>query len=312
MGKEITVRNFEFSQLHIEVARNSTDDFNLFHDKNYWGRIKGNPYQGPIALGFQLECLIEYQLLLARRENAEQALIDKLKLPFSNYQFTFANVVKPGQPVTLEVRKTLLNTGENPSLSNRITLRNSEGPVLFGFKKETGTPLFLAHALKTLPDLSRITDRGFLPGNHYFLKRKYMNVANAKNFITGSLAEQSDYFNEIEDTFIFPETFPVSLISCALLERALRKGHDFETQPMVYHSHRFSVDRRLCLSLRSNDVLNIIVSPFTTAQSEAGLGGTGITQQRCRCFGLLTENRILFRAEIDMVYLEDLIKTFRN
>ena len=29
-----------FNQLHIDVARNATDDFNLFHDSKKWQYIK--------------------------------------------------------------------------------------------------------------------------------------------------------------------------------------------------------------------------------------------------------------------------------
>ncbi len=309
MSKSITVADFQFSQLHIEVARNSTDDFNLFHDKKYWQQILGNPFNGPIALGFQLECLIEYQLLLSRRQTSENTFISDYDLQFSNYQFTFADVVRPNQPVSLEIRKSLLNSGENPSLSNRISLKHLNKPILFGFKKETPKPLFLAEIdLGTLPDLTRIPDRSFFSDNQYFLKRKYMSVGNAKNFIAGSLAEQSDYFNEIEDKFIFPETFPVSLISCALLERATKESHNFKKEPMVYHSHRFSIDRRLSLELKSNDQLNILLAPVEILEAEAGLRGTGVKQQLCRCFGVLSGNRVLFRAEISMVALQDILK----
>ena len=31
------------SQLHIDIARNSSDDFNLFHDKSRWWRAAGRP-----------------------------------------------------------------------------------------------------------------------------------------------------------------------------------------------------------------------------------------------------------------------------
>ena len=40
--------------LHIDVARFASDDFNPFHDRHKWQRIAGNPFGGPIALGFQL------------------------------------------------------------------------------------------------------------------------------------------------------------------------------------------------------------------------------------------------------------------
>ena len=46
--------HYIFNNIHIDVARNSTDDFNLFHDKLKWSEIEGNPFGGPIVLGFQL------------------------------------------------------------------------------------------------------------------------------------------------------------------------------------------------------------------------------------------------------------------
>jgi hypothetical protein len=59
-----TDNTLRFQQIHIDVARNATDDFNPFHDKNRWQNITDNPFVGPIALGFQLECLIENQMRL--------------------------------------------------------------------------------------------------------------------------------------------------------------------------------------------------------------------------------------------------------
>jgi len=49
---------FSFSQLHIDVARNAIGDFNPFHDPVKWHRIQGNPFGGPIVMGFQLEMLL--------------------------------------------------------------------------------------------------------------------------------------------------------------------------------------------------------------------------------------------------------------
>jgi hypothetical protein len=47
-----------YQQIHIDVARNATDDFNPFHDQNKWnrihGKIHGNPFGMPIVLGFQI------------------------------------------------------------------------------------------------------------------------------------------------------------------------------------------------------------------------------------------------------------------
>ena len=57
-----------YQQIHIDAARNATDDFNLFHDSNKWNRIRENPSGMPIVLGFQLEALIEYLVNLFRAE----------------------------------------------------------------------------------------------------------------------------------------------------------------------------------------------------------------------------------------------------
>ena len=53
-------KDFCFQQIHIDVARNATNDYNPFHDPHKYQLIRGNPYDGTIVLGFQIECLIEY------------------------------------------------------------------------------------------------------------------------------------------------------------------------------------------------------------------------------------------------------------
>lgn len=309
MARVSNKNKFRFSPIHIEVARNSTDDFNLFHDKNNWQQIVGNPFQGPIVLGFQLECLIEYQLHLLREKAREYSLPEMQQMVFSNYQFAFANVVKPEQTFTVDIRKSNLSPKGAPSLSNRVAITSDSGPVLLGYKKETRTPLYLAEFdLSWLPDLWQLEDRSFFSEQHYFIKHKYMNVGNAKNFLSGSLAEQSDYFDELNDKFIFPETFPMALVSCALLERAFKQGHDFKREPMVYTSHKFSVDRRLNNQLKSNDPLHILLAPPEILPSGQGLGTFRGTQQLYRCFGLVADNAVLFRAEICLAALKDIPK----
>ena len=66
---------FTFDQIHIEVARNATDDFNLFHDKHKWLQITHNPFKGPIVLGYQLNTLIEHQIRLYRETHHENQII---------------------------------------------------------------------------------------------------------------------------------------------------------------------------------------------------------------------------------------------
>ncbi len=100
---------YVFSQLHIDVARNSTDDFNLFHDSKNWHKIKQNPFQGPKTLGFQLESLIEDKIAEFRHQADEQDLIDQHSLHFSNYQFSFTIAIKAGQVIEVEIKPSQLS-----------------------------------------------------------------------------------------------------------------------------------------------------------------------------------------------------------
>lgn len=299
---------FIFSQIHIEAARNSTDDFNLFHDKNKWQRIERNPFGGPIVLGFQLECLIEYQMRCYRALHNEDSLIRKNHLQFSNYQFTFANVVRPGEPISVEIKKSQMRNSHSHVLANRVLVKNGKHVVLLGYKKESDIPLVLPDTdMGWLPDPASIPDRSYFANDAYFLKRKYMNVGNAKNFLSGSLAEQSDYFDELEGRISFPETFPVSLTSCALLERAFKEHHDFERNPMVYTTHNISVDKTLLQTLRSNDALYLLLKQPEVIAGEKGLGKAGVNQHVSQCFGVLADKAVLFRAEIAMTPLREIL-----
>ncbi len=42
MVRTTAPQRFIYEQIHIDAARNSSDDFNLFHDKNKWQRIRDN------------------------------------------------------------------------------------------------------------------------------------------------------------------------------------------------------------------------------------------------------------------------------
>ncbi len=301
-------QSFTFMQIHIEAARNSIDDFNIFHDKNKWQRIQGNPFGGPIVLGFQLECLLEYQMLCYRRRNQEFTLMEKHGLRFSNYQVTFANVAQPGESISLEIKNSQFKMEPDCILANRLLLKNAHGAVLIGYKRESQQPLYLRDFnMSKLPRLSSVPDRTYVAGHSFFMKRKFMNVGNAKNFLSGSLAEQSEYFDELEDRIRFPEIFPVSLTSCALLERALEQGHDFEHAPMVYTSHRISIDRDALRTLKSNDLLHILVGEPTVVSGMKGLGKSGITQHTYACYGVIDGN-LLFAAEICLAPLAEILE----
>lgn len=296
-----------YQQIHIDVARNATDDFNPFHDGNKWGRIQGNPFGGPIVLGFQLECLVEY--LIAGLRAAEYESGETPAYPFRNYQFTFAGVLRPDEAFTTTIKPTIHGTDSTggSQAANRVAMRKPDGLVLLGHVRDTATALALPDQASPLaPDqrLERLEDRGFVSPNGWFHKRKFMTNSNAKNLLSGSLARQSDYFDELEDRVNFPDMFPAALISCALLEKAHASGHDFYRDPLVYTAHHISVDQRLARGLRSADALHILVSPVETVDAEStGLGRSGIPQQRYRCLGLLTGDRTLFRAEVALAPL---------
>lgn len=300
--------SFTFDQIHIEVARNASDDFNLFHDKHKWLQITHNPFKGPIVLGFQLNTLIEYQMRLYREVHHEDKVIAENRLRFSNYQMTFVNAVRPRMPVSLEIKKTLINTIPLLTLTNRITMKSDGKTVLLGYKKETPSPLFLAETrLDHLPDLNEIPDRTIVPDTDFFLKRKYMNNGSVKNFLSGSLAEQSDYFDELAQVAHYPEIFPCSLVSGALLEKAQLENHDFKLNPMVYTSHEISVDRTYLRYLRNNDSLHILVKQLPES-AENTLNHTHVRLRTYQCYGLLENNEVLFRMTMNLVPLKEILK----
>jgi hypothetical protein len=306
-----------FHQIHIDVARNATDDFNLFHDKKKWLRINQNPFKGPIALGFQLESLIEHKALLYRQLHNENALISKKNLRFSNYQFAFVNAVRPGQSVSVDIKESQLKEGANTILSNRINVKSDGTLALLGYKKESQSALFLPDLDVSQADIQQFDalrhhpDRSFLPGSSFFLKRKFINVSNAKNFLCGSLVDQDDYFDELLNKAIFPEIFPCSLISCALLEKALIKQHDFERNPMVYLSHKISIDRTLLEQLKSNDVLHILVRQIASEVENERIVSNIDSLNNYECYGLVKDNAVLYRALICLAPLENILKSLK-
>ena len=292
---------YRFGQIHIDVARNSTDDFNPFHDPHRFDRILGNPYPLPIALGFQLECLCGF-LVEAVRGGDGAAEADRA-LRFRNFQFTFADALWRDEACTIEVRPTAVRT-DPPARSNRVLVKKAGHAVLLGQVRDTTVPVVAPDEdLARLGDLRQAPDRSTLPGAPWFLKRKFLNTANAKNFLAGSLVDQAYYFDEIAERIRFPEIFPCALASCALLEKAWSEHHDFMADPMVYVAHAISVDRALAAVLRSNDVLHILVRGPTVVAGSRALGGSDLMLQRYRCVGLVRDQRVLYAADLDLASL---------
>ncbi|WP_446808362.1 hypothetical protein ACH50O_13775 [Methylomonas sp. 2BW1-5-20] len=301
-------QSFTFEQIHIEVARNASDDFNLFHDKHKWLQVTHNPFKGPIVLGFQLNTLIEYQIRLYREAHHEDQIIADNQLRFSNYQIIFVNALRPRQEMTLDIKKTLIATIPELTLTNRIAIKSQGKTILLGYKKETKHPLFLADTdLSGLPDLNTLPDKTVVPGTEFFLKRKWMNNGNVKNFLSGSFAEQSDYFDELLQVAQYPEVFPCSLTSGALLEKAQLENHDFKRNPMVYTSHDISVDRVHLATLKNNGKLHILVKQLPESPDKT-LNHTSIMLRTYECFGVLENKAVLFRIKLNLVPLEEIIK----
>jgi hypothetical protein len=301
-------QSFVFDQIHIEVARNASDDFNLFHDKHKWLQVTHNPFKGPIVLGFQLNTLIEYQMRLYREAHHENKIIAENQLRYSNYQITFVNALRPRQEMTLDIKKTLITTIPDLTLTNRVTIKSLDKTILIGYKKETKQPLFLANTdLSKLPDLDGISDKSIIPGSDFFLKRKWMHNGNVKNFLSGSLAEQSDYFDDLTNLENYPEVFPCCLTSGALLEKAQMESHDFKRNPMVYTSHDISVDRLHLKRIKNNDKLHILVKQLPESEKNT-LNHTNILLRTYECYGLLEDKSILFRIKLNLVPLEEIIK----
>lgn len=305
-------QQFVFEQIHIEVARAASDDFNLFHDKHKWLQVTHNPFKGPIVLGFQLNTFIEYQIKLYREAQHEDRIIAENQLRFSNYQITFVNALRPRQELLLDIKKTLSATIPELSLSNRIAIKSMGKTILLGHKKETKSPLCLPETdLSGLPDLNDIPDKTIVPGTDFFLKRKWMTNGNVKNFLSGSLAEQSDYFDELAHIAHYPEVFPVSLTSGALLEKAQLEHHDFKRNPMVYTSHDFSVDRVILAQVKNNDKLHILVRQLPESKDNT-LNHTKIMLRTYECFGLLESQAVLFRIKLNLVPLEEIVKNLSS
>lgn len=290
---------FIFNQIHIDVARNATDDFNLFHEPVKWQLIENNPFEGPIVLGFQLESLLEAHIKQYRNSNNEDVLIQDQQLQFSNYQFNFANAVKPGDTVEIDIKKSQFKKDNGGLvLSNRVAVKANGILALTGYKKESQFALFLPDTdFSTWGNLKSYPDRSVLPEHGFFLKRKFINVSNGKNFLCGSLVDQLLFFDDLEEKTIFPEIFPCSFISCALLEQAWLDKHDFKKDPMVYSSHKISIHRQCLTLLKSNTCLHILVK---------AIDGTSYAYE---CYGLIDNNQVLFRAIIALTPLKIILKS---
>lgn len=287
-----------FAQIHVDAARNATDDFNPFHDPHHWQRIVANPFPGPLVLGFQLEALIEYlwQTHPACDEDAAWAAAHGLH--WTNWDLSFAGALCPGEAFTAEVRAAARRETPEPGLSRRLLIRKADSLVLAGWLRQSAEALYepglscapFPGPLRAQPDRCQ---RG-----PWFLKRKFASVGHAKNFLAGALADQALWFDELAPRSVFPQTYAAALLSCALLEQATAAGHDFCAEPLVYTAHHLSILAPAVAGLRSNDALHLLVHGPELLAAGSGLG-IGIEQTRYA--GLVyagTPERLLLRGEL--------------
>lgn len=301
--------NLCLQQLHIDVVRNATDDFNPFHDPNRWKNIRANPFGGPIALGFQLTALALDRISQYRKARNEGDIALQQGLHFSNYQFTFASAVTANSALEVDVRRTSNRIESRGELSNRVTVKHQGRLALTGMRRDTRQASNPMESPPSLPaQLGRLPDRSLLPGTDWFLKRKYLMTSNGKNFCAGSLIPQHHYFDELADKVYFPPSFILSLVSCALLERAWWQGHDFEARPYLYTSHRFSFDKRLQRRLKSNDRIHLLVSAARLEAEGSGRGGGGLPQVQHDCLGIVNDDQPLFHGRVGLVELKDVLR----
>ncbi len=297
------------SQLHIDIARNSTDDLNLFHDKSRWHWLRGNPFEGPIALGFQLGCFIEYQCKLLAMNSVNE--IDTEQFRFSGYEFSFANCVRPDDEISLSLKQGKWSSGDGSSVYSRRFIRNAnKKPAIVGFKR-AGNQMTLPMPAKLPPMhmLNALPDREIVPGTNYFLKRKYMIVGNAKNFLASAGVEQSLFIDEFSDKVNFPEMYPLGLISSALLERAIFEDIDLISHPMIYVSQKLCIDKQQLEELRSNDPINILVGPdISDDANEFGPESSRKKRIIQECIAYGKEDKPLFMAKISLTPLNSLKK----
>ena len=284
---------FQITQLHIDMARNATDDFNLFHDKNRWHWLKKNPFNGPIALGFQLGLFIESQINTLDQSKFSQSAA------FTTYELNFANPVRVNDFINLELKKSRFSETARGSIeSQRLCLKANDKPAIMGFKRDSDFATIENQWFSHLPDnLSALKDRSFIT-NDTFLKRKWMIVGNVKNFLLSCHADQTNYVDEFANKVNFPKMYPLSLISSALLERAQALNHDLIANPQIYLSHKLCIDNQQLEQLRSNDCLQITVLQSPESSTEES------TLYIC---GWVSESTPLLSAEVKLLSLHRLL-----
>ncbi len=242
--------------MHVDVARFASDDFNPFHDRHRWQTVSGNPFGGVIALGFQLSTFVDE---CVQRVRAEEGLAAE-RARFSRVKMTFVDALRTDDTATVEVKSTVLAT-QRQTYSNRVVARTTRGLAAKGVYTSALRPTLLNEiASPSLAAVQALPDCSFLDAGRFFLKRRYLTTANAKNFLLGANIDPNRHIDEIASRAMFPPLFPAAMLSAALLERARQRGHDFLAEPMVYSKHAIEIDLDALACVRSDARVCFLIS----------------------------------------------------
>ena len=122
-----------------------------------------------------------------------------------------------------------------------------------------------------------------------------MIVGNAKNYLLSAFADQRQYVDEFANKVCFPQFYPLSLMSSAMLKRAKTIGYDLISNAMIYVSQKMCIDNQQLAQLKSNDCLNILVAPVENDSSHL------------TCAGWANSESPLFCAEVQLMPLSDIL-----
>jgi hypothetical protein len=221
-------------------------------------------------------------------------------LRFSSFEFNFANSIGVGDSIDVDFKKGRLSKNDSgKQYSTRVCLKANGKPAIIGFKRDGEYPTLSPELPEILlSQLKDAPDRSFILDGQYFLKRKWMIVGNAKNFLLSAFADQTLFIDEFANKVTFPQMYPLALLSSAMLERAQASEYDLVKNPLIYTSQHLSIDKFQLKQLRSNDALHILVRQPTVLPS-------GI--QRYECFGYVNQQTPLFIAQVDLIEVAKLV-----
>ena len=96
------------------------------------------------------------------------------------------------------------------------------------------------------------------------------------------------------------------------MEKAQIEQYDFEQNPMVYLSHKISIDRMLLEQLKSNDALHLLVKQLSVENESTDQIGHTEVRYDYECYGLIKDNAVLFRALISLAPLDKILKSLKR